>query len=142
MNSQYTDDNQYYAEALAFIGSENLMALTPGKLEIDPGNVWVNIIEPDMRPSTEARLETHDEFIDIHVPLSADESFGVKPRSECTSPIGENDTVNDILFYDDPIDKTVLVKAGEMIVFAPDTAHSPLIGSGKIRKAIFKVRVA
>ena len=34
------------------------------------------------------------------------------------------------------------VKVGEAITFDPDTAHAPLIGEGKIHKAIFKVEVA
>jgi beta-galactosidase beta subunit len=51
------------------------------------------------------------------------------------------DSVKDILFFDDAIEETVTVEAGEMIVFKPDTAHAPLIGSGPIRKAIFKVSV-
>ncbi|HOE94143.1 MAG TPA: YhcH/YjgK/YiaL family protein, partial [Candidatus Cryptobacteroides sp.] len=83
----------------------------------------------------------HDAFIDIQIPLSGPETFGVKPRSECTQPRGEMDSVKDILFFDDAIEETVTVKAGEMIVFKPDTAHAPLIGFGPIRKAIFKVSV-
>ena len=84
----------------------------------------------------------HDKYIDIQIPLSKDESFGVKPRSECREPEGEFNTEKDILFYKDKDWKTVSVKAGEMIVFEPDTAHAPLIGEGTIHKAIFKVKVA
>ena len=36
------------------------------------------------------------------------------------------DSVKDILFFDDAIEETVTVKAGDMIVFKSDTAHAPL----------------
>ncbi len=39
-----------------------------------------------------------------------------------------------------PVTETVHTKAGETITFAPDTAHAPLIGNGRIKKAIFKIK--
>lgn len=45
------------------------------------------------------------------------------------------------MFFDDPVTETVHVKAGDSITFAPDTAHAPLIGTGRIKKAIFKIKV-
>ena len=78
-------------------------------------------------------------YIDIQVPLSKSETFGIKPRIECTYPIGE--MVNDGLLFNDRIENTVTVGMGETATFAPDTAHAPLIGEGTIHKAIFKVAV-
>ena len=94
-----------------------------------------------MRSVNDARLEVHDVYIDVQVPLSKDETFGVKPRTLCEKPVGEMNTVDDIMFYDDPIEETISVAAGEVVTFAPDMAHAPLIGEGTIHKAIFKVKV-
>ena len=55
-------------------------------------------------------------------------------------PDGEMNTEKDILFYKDPVGVTITAKPGEVITFDTDTAHAPLIGEGKIHKAIFKVR--
>lgn len=134
-------NNPYYEAALAYIKEHDLNSLSTGTHVIEEGRLWVNIVETSLRPTSEALLEVHDAFIDIQIPLSGPETFGVKPRSECTQPRGEMDSVKDILFFDDAIEETVTVEAGEMIVFKPDTAHAPLIGSGPIRKAIFKVSV-
>lgn len=133
--------NIYYEKALQFIQENDISKLPNGKHVIDEGNVWVNIVETDLRPASEALLEAHDVFLDIHVPFTGSESYGVKPRNECLSPKGEIDQTDDILFFDDKIDQVITKKAGEQTVFMPDMAHAPLIGEGPIRKAIFKVRI-
>ena len=132
--------NPYYAKAVEFLRTHDLAAMEPGKHVIDGDNLWVNIVDSKMKTPTEARLEVHDKYIDIQVPLSGPESFGVKARSECTSPVGEMDPAKDILFYADPVECIVTVQPGEDVTFAPETAHAPLIGEGMIHKAIFKVR--
>lgn len=137
----YTD-NPYYIKALEYIKATDLNALETGRHFIDGDNLFVNINDSQMKTPEQARLEVHDRYIDIQIPLSGDESFGVKPRSECREKDGEFNAEKDILFYRDKDWKTVSVKKGEMIVFAPDTAHAPLIGEGMVHKAIFKVKVA
>ena len=133
--------NPFYAKAMEFLQDTDLFDLAPGKHVIDGDNLWVNIVDSKLKTPQEARLEVHDKYIDIQIPLSKEETFGIKPRSACTSPVGEMDPVKDILFFADPVEDTVTVKAGEVITFEPDTAHAPLIGEGTIHKAIFKVRV-
>lgn len=134
-------DNKYLQEALNFIRVTDLASLSKGKHIINDGNVWVNIVEANLRPSSKALLEAHDEFIDIHVPISAPESYGIKPRIECSVPKGEMDKNDDIIFFDDKIAEIFTKQPGEMTIFEPDMSHAPLIGEGLIKKAIFKVRV-
>ena len=136
------EKNPNYIKALEYIKNTDLNKLEAGKHFIDGDKLFVNINDSALKTPEQARLEVHDKYIDIQIPLSKDESFGVKPRSECREPEGEFNTEKDILFYRDKDWKTVSVKAGEMIVFEPDTAHAPLIGEGTIHKAIFKVKVA
>ena len=133
--------NPYYIEAMDFIRTHDLSLLAAGRYAIDGDNLYLNIVDAQMRPSVEARLEVHDRYIDVQVPLSCQETFGIKSRAECTEPDGSMDTEKDIMFFNDVIDTFVNVMPGEVMVFPPDTAHAPLIGEGHIRKAIFKVRV-
>ncbi len=134
-------NNPYYAKAIEYIQTHDLNELEPGKHVLDGDNLYVNIVDSDMKTLQQARLEVHDRYIDIQVPLSKEETFGVKPRSECRLPDGEMNQEKDILFYKDPVEDTRTIAPGEAITFAPETAHAPLIGEGRIRKAIFKVRV-
>ncbi|MCR5002814.1 MAG: YhcH/YjgK/YiaL family protein [Bacteroidales bacterium] len=135
------EQNPFYVKALDFIKDNDLGAMPLGKHFIDGDNLWVNIVDSKLKTPTEATLEAHDKYIDIQIPLSCEEKFGVKPRSECTSPRGEMNTEKDIIFFDDKVEEIIARKPGEMVVFEPDTAHAPLIGEGMIHKAIFKVRV-
>lgn len=132
--------NPFYAKAIEFIKTHDLNALEPGKHVLDGDNLWVNIVDSKMKTKTEARLEVHDKYIDIQIPLSKPETFGVKARKDCLKPAGEMNTEKDILFYEDPVDFTICAEAGEVVTFAPETAHAPLIGEGTIHKAIFKVK--
>ncbi|MBQ3613125.1 MAG: YhcH/YjgK/YiaL family protein [Bacteroidales bacterium] len=134
-------NNPYYAKAIEYIRTHDLNALENGRHELDGYNLFVNIVDGKMRPVQEARLEVHDIYIDVQVPLSKGETYGVKPRSACTSPDGEMNLSDDIMFFDDPIEETVSAEAGDIVTFAPDMAHAPLIGEGVIHKAIFKVKV-
>lgn len=133
--------NPFYAKAIEFMKKNDLSALEAGKHVIDGDNLWVNIVDSKLKTPQEARLEVHDKYIDIQVPLSGAESFGVKARRDCKLPDGEMNTEKDILFYKDPVDFTITVQPGEDVTFAPETAHAPLIGEGTIHKAIFKVKV-
>jgi len=133
-------ENIYLKKAQDFIKNIDLSTLPAGTHIIDEGNVWVNIVDADLRDAKDALLEAHDVYIDIQIPISGPESYGVKKRSECSSPRGEMDTKNDIIFFDDRIEEIITSQPGEQVIFKPDTAHAPLLGVGKIHKAIFKVR--
>ena len=134
------ENNPNYARALEYIRNTDLNSLESGKHLIDGDNLFVNIVDSKMKTPEEARLEVHDRYIDIQVPLSKAESFGVKPRSACTEPDGEFNAEKDILFYKDKDWETVTVEAGKAVTFDTDTAHAPLIGEGTVHKAIFKVK--
>ena len=133
--------NPNYAKAIEYIKTHDLNALANGRHELDGDNLFVNIVDGKMRNAKDALLEVHDVYIDVQVPLSKGETYGVKLRSECQNPAGEMNTVDDIMFYNDPIEQTISAEAGEIVTFAPDMAHAPLIGEGTIHKAIFKVKV-
>lgn len=133
-------DNPYYLKALDFIKGTDLNTLATGKHVIDADNLWVNIVDAELREAKDAKFEAHNKYIDIQIPLSASEQFGVKPRKDCTQPIGEFNDADDYILFEDEIETIETVKAGEMIVFTLDTAHAPLIGKGKIHKAIFKLK--
>lgn len=134
-------NNPNYILAMDFINTHDLNSLENGKHPIDGENVFVNITDAELRPAEKARLEVHDKYIDLQIPLSGEESFGIKKRNDCTMPDGEMNTEKDILFFHDGFDEVVTVKPGEHIVFPPETAHAPLIGNGTIHKAIFKIKV-
>ena len=72
--------NPYYIEAMDFIRTHDLSLLAAGRYAIDGDNLYLNIVDAQMRPSVEARLEVHDRYIDVQVPLSCQETFGIKSK--------------------------------------------------------------
>lgn len=135
------NENLYYQRALEYIKQNDLCALTNGRHTIEGDNLWINIVDAELRSSDEAKFEAHNQYIDIQIPLSSSESYGVKNRSECQHPIGEFNEADDYILFEDKISNIETRQPGEMIVFTPDDAHAPLIGEGPVHKAIFKVKV-
>ena len=57
------------------------------------------------------------------------------------SSVNGYDSENDFeLFHDTPTTYFSLTP-GEFVVFLPQDAHAPLIGSGELRKIIFKIAI-
>ena len=134
-------NNPWYIKALKFIAENDLATFEKGTHVIEEGNLWVNIIEGQLKTREAAKLEAHNEFIDLQIPLSRAESFGTRRREDCTQPVGEFDPKGDCILYDDRPTMYITVQPRGQIVFGPETAHAPMIGEGPIQKAVFKIRV-
>ena len=93
--------NPYFVKAMEFIRDTDLNSMENGKHFIDGDNLFVNIVDSDMKTPQQARLEVHDKYIDIQVPLSKSETYGITPRNECKEPDGEMNPEKDILFFKD-----------------------------------------
>lgn len=126
---QYDDLHPNFRSVLEILQSLNLDALQPGHIELDGNYVYININETKSKNKEEAKLESHRRYIDIQMPLSGKETFGVKSTTNCTNPIGEFDTERDILFYKDTPTEYITLNKGEFIIFFPDDAHAPCINT-------------
>ena len=136
--------NKNYLKALEFIATHDIAAMETGRHDIDGDNLYVNVCESQLKTVAQARFEAHREYIDLQLPLSGPESYGIMPVGDCVDQDGEFDTGKDIVFYNDPIAEGTVFTAqpGQVVLFTPGDAHAPLIGNGTIRKAIFKIKVS
>ena len=126
---KYDDLHPNFWSVMEILQSLNLDALQPGHIELDGKYVYININETQSKSETEAKLESHRKYIDIQMPLSGSETFGVGPTSECVKPIGEFDTERDIIFYEDTPTEYITLNKGEFVIFFPDDAHAPCINT-------------
>ena len=134
------DNNKYYLAALQYIADHDLSELENGKHLIDGEDLFVNIVDSQMKTPEQARLEVHDKYIDIQVPISATEVMGWLPVDEL--PAGtEFHEDGDYALAQCPVGTWSTVRPGEFIIFFPGDAHAPGCGEGPIHKAIFKVMV-
>lgn len=111
-----------------------------GRHVIDGDNLIMTISECELRSIDEAPLEAHNEYIDIQIVISGNETYGIADRLRCKNSKGGYDTKRDIEFYDDNFYNLIKLSTNDFVIFFPEDAHAPLIGSGKVKKAIFKIK--
>lgn len=134
----YTSVNPLFEKAFKFV-IDNMATLENGKYEIDGDKAFVMFVDAKMKTKEVAALEAHDKYIDIQIPISRNEGFGLKYRKLCVDPKDSYNVEKDIIFYHDEASNVYDLAVGEFIILFPDDVHAPLIGEGEIRKAIIKV---
>ncbi|MDE6452072.1 MAG: YhcH/YjgK/YiaL family protein [Odoribacter sp.] len=133
--------NPHFRKVFEFLKSHDLQSLPVGKTEIDGDNVWLSVSEVQGKEESVAKLETHDQYIDIQLPLEGKETFGWQSRGGLKQEIGGYDAVQDIAFYADRAAVFFTLPVGQFCVFFPEDAHAPCIGEGRIKKIVVKVKV-
>ena len=92
-----------------------------------------------LKTKEEAKLETHNRFIDIQIPLSGVEVMGYTPREDL--PEAEYNADKDISFYHGLAESYIPVKPGMFVIFFPQDAHAPGVTPDGVKKVIVKVLV-
>lgn len=128
-------------KAFELIAATDWKTVEPGIHELDGKDIFVNVMERELKTRDAAKLEVHDEYIDIQILISgSQESFGWSERCELTKPQGEFNAEKDILFFDDEPQTYYTLRPGQFTVLFPEDGHAPMVGEGVVRKIIVKVR--
>ena len=85
---KYASLNPLFAQAIEFLKSHDLQAMEIGKTELKGKDLLVNIAQTKPKTKEEAKLETHNEFIDIQIP-SVSYTHLLKYREPCRIIIGK-----------------------------------------------------
>lgn len=128
--------------AFELLAQTDLMALPLGKNQLDGDEIFVNIMEVELKVPADAKLEIHNKYADIQVLITGkEEKFGWTERAELKEAIGEFDTEKDVQFFNDAHANTYAIVPGQFTILMPEDGHAPMIGEGKVRKAIVKVLI-
>lgn len=138
---RYLALNAGFAKAVEFLSKPALKDLPVNKYEIDGGRVYAMVAKERGRNKEDARLETHEKYIDIQLVLSGIDNMGWKRKSSCRHPWGEYDEASDIQFFSDEPDVWVPAAPGVCAIFFPEDAHMPSISTGQLHKVVVKVAV-
>lgn len=138
---KYASVHPRFKKAFDYLMNNDLTALPLGKLELEGSDLVVNIVDITGKTALEARMETHNNFIDIQVPVGQAEMMGWKAASDLKESTMDYDPQKDLSFFADAATTMLLVQPYEFAVFFPEDGHQPGIGSGTYRKIIVKVRV-
>jgi YhcH/YjgK/YiaL family protein len=134
---KYAAVNVLFPQVVTFLREHNPESLAPGKYILREGELFVNVTDTNPKTPEEARLESHNNMIDIQIPLD-DETYGYTPRTAL--PEETYDAGKDITFYPGAAQSYVNLKKGMFAIFFPQDLHAPCIAGKPIRKLIFKVK--
>ncbi len=138
-SSRYAALHSLFPRAFDYIRDTDLHALVPGHYPIIGDDLFVIIEHEQARTRAEAQLECHRKYIDIQLVLEGVDEIGWKPLVDCREPVDGYSEERDIRFFRDEPDSWITTPTGAFCIFFPEDAHAPLVSSGLIRKAVFKI---
>jgi YhcH/YjgK/YiaL family protein len=138
-SKQYEVLHPRFKQAFDFLKTADLANLPLGIMELDGKNLYVNVQEINGRTPDLVPMETHEQYIDIQVPISGTEKMGWIARKNLKHQTEEYNPEKDVAFYVDKTENLVQVQSSEFVVFFPDDGHQPGIADGKLKKLIVKV---
>ena len=137
----------YYAlsprikEAFDWLAKTDVSALEAGRHDIDGDNLFVNVMDVELKPREAAALEVHDRYIDIQIMVGETEEYGWSERCDCHSPREEFNRERDVQFFTDVPQTFFSLNERQFAIFFPEDAHAPMLGEGAVRKLIFKLLI-
>lgn len=134
----YESLHPLFGKAFDYIEQTDLNALELGKIVLIENELIVNVNQIPPKTKEEAKLETHNEYIDIQVPISGVEVMGYTQRTDL--PEAEYDASIDMALYDGNAESYFTVKPGMFTLFFPEDGHAPGITSEELKKIIIKVK--
>ena len=136
--SNYLNVHKRFKKAFEFLKSIDLVTCIEGTYEVDE-NMKMIVSNNILKSKSDSLLETHQKYIDIHIPISQPETFGWKSAITLENSLGKYDTEKDFELFKDQPTTYFTVQPGEFTIFLSDDAHAPLIGTGELKKIIFKI---
>ena len=137
----YENVNPRMKKAFELLASTDWTTMETGIHELDGKDIYVNVMERELKQKSDAKLEVHNEYIDIQVLVTGkEETFGWSERKDLRMPQGEFNAEKDIQFFDDVPQTYYTLRPGQFTVLFPEDGHAPMVGEGTMRKIIVKVR--
>lgn len=136
---RYASLHPLLPQLFAYVKSHDLLHTPMGKIVLDGDKLFINNVNPECLAQEKQVLEVHRRYIDVHILLEGKERVGWRNTDDCKDVAHPYDEGGDFAtFFDKPTTYIDMMPNDFLIVF-PEDAHAPIIGSGKIRKAIAKV---
>lgn len=134
--------NESLNEALRWVAQHHNDTFEKGTLVLrEDGGIKANHEVVAMLPQGKQMLEAHRRFIDIHVPISGDETIGWASLRHLRNITIGYDTEKDIEFFGDEPQSYITVRPGQCVIFFPEDAHAPNIGVGRHKKICVKIAI-
>lgn len=137
---KYASLNPLFAQAIEYLVSTDLNAIEAGeKVQLKGKDLVVNFAQTKPKTKEEAKLETHNKYIDIQIPLSGVEVMGYTPAKDCVPADAPYNAEKEITFFEGLAESYIAVKPGMFAIFFPQDGHAPGITETGVKKVIVKV---
>lgn len=124
-----------------YVKTHDLLHTECGRIELDGDNLFINNSNPTCVTVDQQVLEVHRDYIDVHILLEGQETVGWKALEDLTQETKAYEKEGDCALYADRPTTYVTLQPGQFLIVYPEDPHAPIIGEGKIRKLIGKVKV-
>jgi len=131
-------------KAIDYTLSNDLLALSEGKHEIDGKDIFVSRQSYVGKPLEEAKAENHQVYLDLQILLKGTEKFGYADVSNAT--LKETDPYNpdkDVAKYTCEDETLYTMTEGSFAIVYPEDIHRPQIkvNDETIEKAVLKIKI-
>ena len=126
-------------KAIDWLNSHTLDALENGRTIIDGENVFVNVMDADLREAEGAMFEYHRRYADLQIDLTGSEYWGWASEGKDE---GEFNADGDIGFKSGPEHCGGELGNGRFAIFFPGELHKPSCKTADcdhVRKAVVKI---
>lgn len=141
---QYEINKPLWDKLFKFLADTDPNTLEAGKIVLEDGRLWINILEYTPKSAEDTKIESHKNYIDLQYTFVGNELMGLAHH---VVPTGDYDPVKDKTNYktDEPIDY-VPADPKRFFLYFPSDMHQPSVRSkedpGMSRKIVGKIEFA
>ncbi len=139
--SRYEHLHPSFKTLFDYLKSHNVKDMELGRIEINGDELFINNVLVDAVAKENQPLELHEQYIDVHVLFEGDEMVGWLPKDKIKTYSKPYDAASECALTTDAPSAYFSLMPLDMVIVYPEDAHAPIIGNGKIRKMIAKVKL-
>lgn len=130
-----------FKQLFDYVKTHDLLHTECGRIELAGDDLFINNVNPTCVSASDQVLEVHRDYIDVHILLEGKERIGWKALEDVTDLKQAYQKEGDCALYSDTPTSFVDLLPGQFLIVFPEDPHAPVIGEGKIRKLIGKVKI-
>lgn len=130
-----------FKQLFDYVKTHDLLHTECGRIELAGDDLFINNVNPTCVSASDQVLEVHRDYIDVHILLEGKERIGWKAIEDVIDLKQAYQKEGDCALYSDTPTSFVDLLPGQFLIVFPEDPHAPVIGEGKIRKLIGKVRL-
>ena len=141
--SKYFSNHKSFQKAFEFIKQQaDFSNTTETEFVINENlKAFIAQFQGETKENGSKKFECHNKNIDIQYCISGSETFGWKPRQDCSNVKEAYSDEKDVLFFNEKPDMYFTLHTGQFVVFFPEDVHARNISDGEIKKLVIKVKI-